>query len=843
MSNEQAQTPITLIPTYTGILRAVRLEAVLARSLRHSMLASFFFLTLFLFFVWLLSLFAGGLFFSEDGERVLHKLLGGVTLIVSAPFWFFTVAEFYFLTTSRSRPLLEASFSDGPRVFGVNYGASCRLWRLDAFRKTEVDVSQLYLTLRDDFFMQQLFLRLGVELADVKEFIESKEKELLMSRELLFQTLVYEAVEAKSDMITAREFAMLLFDMDKDFEEFLFRHEIRKQDLLGAAHWVSTLVQLKQAQLRWWERAILGHMPTFGASLMFGYTYILDKFARDISAGSQGAIIPEGAAHGKELQEIASILARSDQSNVILVGEPGSGKSAILEQLTRLILEGSAPPALWQKRFIAMDSVTLVAATKQKGELEELLVRVMNEAATAGNVVLVLERFPEFIESARQMGVNAISILEPYLEGTELQVIALSDKDQYHRVLESNSTITKLFERVEIAEPDVSNIVYILEEIAYGLEKTHSVYITYPALVEAANLADRYITNGAMPEKAIDVLERAVTEAVNAGEKFVTKQHVQRAVEERTHIPVEKASGKEAEKLLQMEEVLHQRVIGQHAAITAVANALRRARAGLQAGKRPIGSFLFLGPTGVGKTETAKALAQIYFGSEDAMARFDMSEFQGPEGVSKLIGSFETSEPGMLSNALRSKPFSLLLFDEFEKSSRDVVNLFLQILEEGFFTDAHGKRVSARDAIIITTSNAAGNLVWDMVQQGKDVSTLQKEVVDAIRQQGVFAPEILNRFDAIVVFEPLDKEKLHEVAKLLLEELAKNLKKQEIEFGITEELIAKVVEMGYDPVMGARPMRRAIADRVEQIIARRLLDGSLRRGGIIQFTSEEIQTL
>ena len=843
MSNEQAQTPITLIPTYTGILRAVRLEAVLARSLRHSMLASFFFLTLFLFFVWLLSLFAGGLFFSEDGERVLHKLLGGVTLIVSAPFWFFTVAEFYFLTTSRSRPLLEASFSDGPRVFGVNYGASCRLWRLDAFRKTEVDVSQLYLTLRDDFFMQQLFLRLGVELADVKEFIESKEKELLMSRELLFQTLVYEAVEAKSDMITAREFAMLLFDMDKDFEEFLFRHEIRKQDLLGVAHWVSTLVQLKQAQLRWWERAILGHMPTFGASLMFGYTYMLDKFARDISAGSQGAIIPEGAAHGKELQEIASILARSDQANVILVGEPGSGKSAILEQLTRLILEGSAPPALWQKRLIAMDSVTLVAATKQKGELEELLVRVMNEAATAGNVVLVLERFPEFIESARQMGVNAISILEPYLEGTELQVIALSDKDQYHRVLESNSTITKLFERVEIAEPDVSNIVYILEEIAYGLEKTHSVYITYPALVEAANLADRYITNGAMPEKAIDVLERAVTEAVNAGEKFVTKQHVQRAVEERTHIPVEKASGKEAEKLLQMEEVLHQRVIGQHAAITAVANALRRARAGLQAGKRPIGSFLFLGPTGVGKTETAKALAQIYFGSEDAMARFDMSEFQGPEGVSKLIGSFETSEPGMLSNALRSKPFSLLLFDEFEKSSRDVVNLFLQILEEGFFTDAHGKRVSARDAIIITTSNAAGNLVWDMVQQGKDVSTLQKEVVDAIRQQGVFAPEILNRFDAIVVFEPLDKEKLHEVAKLLLEELAKNLKKQEIEFGITEELIAKVVEMGYDPVMGARPMRRAIADRVEQIIARRLLDGSLRRGGIIQFTSEEIQTL
>ncbi len=843
MQDNNAKFPVTLLAMRPGILRAARLEAVLPRSLRRHMLASFFFLTLFLFFLWLLSLLAGSLFLGAGGARFLHKLLGGVTLIVSAPLWFYVVAEFYFLTTSRPEPLWEASLPDGPRFFSINYGAARRLWQLDAFRKMEMDIGELYRMLPDDTFMRQLFLRLGIEMSYVKEFIESKEKELLMGRDLLFQTLVYEAIQAKSDMITAREFAMLLFDMDKDFEEFLFRHEIRKQDFLGAAHWVSALIQLRQAQLRWWERAILGRMPTFGASLVFGYTYTLDKFARDINAGSQGAIIPEGAVHGKELQEIAGILARSDQANVIVVGEPGSGKTAILEQLARLILEGSAPPALWQKRLIAIDAVALTAAAKQKGELEELLIKVMNEAAGAGNVALVLERFPEFIESAHHIGVNAISIMEPYLEGTELQVIALSDKDQYHRVLEPNAAITKLFEHVEIKEPEISSAVFVLEEIAYELEKTHAVFITYPALVEAAYLADRYITAGAMPEKAIDVLERAVTAAVNAGELFVTKQHAERAVEERTHIPVEKAAGAEAEKLLNMEDELHKRVIGQHAAITAVANALRRARAGLHAGKRPIGSFLFLGPTGVGKTETAKALAHIYFGSEDAMSRFDMSEFQGPEGVNKLIGAFDTGEPGALSNALRSKPFSLLLFDEFEKSSRNVVNLFLQILEEGFFSDAHGKRVSARDAIIIATSNAGSNLIWDMVQQGKDVAVLQKEVIDAIRQQGIFVPEILNRFDAIVVFNPLNKEELKEVAKLLLEKLAGNLKKQEIELVITEELIAKVVDMGYDPVMGARPMRRAIADRVEQIIARKLLDGSLKRGGMAQFTPEEIQAL
>jgi ATP-dependent Clp protease ATP-binding subunit ClpC len=595
--------------------------------------------------------------------------------------------------------------------------------------------------------------------------------------------------------------------------------------------------------LRWWERAILGRMPTFGASLLFGYTYTLDRFARDVHAGNQGAIVPRGAVHGRELAEIADILARNGQANAILVGDPGSGKMAILEQLTRLILEGSAPSALWQKRIIAIDAVAITAATKQKGDLEALLVKIMNEAATAGNVLLALERFPEFIESASQLGVNVITILEPYLEGAELQVVALSDNDQYHRVLETNPTITKLFEKVEVKEPEASEAVYVLEEIAYDLEKQYPVTITYPALVEASRLAERYIADGSMPEKAIDLLERATAEAAGNNERFVSREHLEHAVEERTHIPVQKASGEEAEKLLVLENELHRRIVGQNVAITAIANALRRARTGLHVGKRPIGSFLFLGPTGVGKTETAKALADLYFGSEKSMYRFDMSEFQGAEGVNKLIGSYETREPGALANALRARPFSLLLFDEFEKSSHDVVNLFLQILEEGYFTDARGKRVSARDSIIITTSNAGSNLIWDMVQQGKDPARMQKEVLDAIRQQGIFAPEVLNRFDAIVVYEPLDKEKLHSVARLLLQELAARLKKQEIEIVITDALVNKVVEIGYDPVMGARPMRRAIADRIEQIIARKLLDGSLTRGDTLQFTPEEVAAL
>ncbi|TSC77487.1 MAG: ATPase [Parcubacteria group bacterium Gr01-1014_29] len=840
---ENQQTPVHLRTASPLIFRAVRFEALLPRLLRRNVLAASFFLFILIGAIYLVLAVAAYTSFESGVIQGFRNIIGGIALVLAGPLWFLIVAEFYFLTTSRSEPLWDASLADGEKTFYCNYGAARRLWRLDAFRKDEVDVAVLYQTFLEDTFTKQLFLRLGVPWSDVGEFLGAKEKRLPISRDLLFQTLVYEAHEARSEVVTAREFALLLFDLDKDFESFLFQYEIRKDTLLGAADWVSTLIQLEQSRLRWWERALLGRMPTFGASLLFGYTYTLDKFAHDVRAGGQGAIIPKGAVHVAELSEIAEILARSAQANVLLVGEPGSGKMAILEQLTRLILEGAAPAPLWQKRLVTMDTMALTATTKQKGDLEALVIKVMNEASIAGNIVLILERFPEFIESAAYLGVNAVTLLEPYLEGTQLQVVALSDKEQFHRTLETNPTITKLFEKVEVKEPEGASTVFILEESAYDLEKRYPVVVSYQALLASTDLADRYITDGAMPEKAIDLLERAITQAVAAGERVVEKRHVERAVEERTHIPVQKASGKEVEQLLKMEGTLHQRIIGQHVAITAIANALRRARSGLHAGKRPIGSFLFLGPTGVGKTETAKALAQIYFGSEDLMVRFDMSEFQGPEGVNKLIGSFDTGEPGALANALRAHPFSLLLFDEFEKSSREVVNLFLQILEEGFFTDARGKRVSARDTIIITTSNAGSNLIWDMVRQGKDPALLQKEVVDAIRQEGIFAPEVLNRFDAVVVYEPLDKEKLQHVARLLLAELAAHLKKQDIELVITDDLIAKVVEIGFDPVMGARPMRRAITDRVEQIIARKLLDGSLQRGQTFQFTPEEVSKL
>lgn len=823
-----------ILNNYSPLFRAARLEFVLPRAKRIRLLNISLALVLFASVLYVLAALL---------DTIASARMLGLLLLFLGPAWLLLLMEFYFLVNARSVPFLQARVKDEDKTFFLDLEGAERLMYMEALRREEIDAMDLYGLFRESIFSQLLILRLGIAPEEFAAFMQGRNKSIPVSRDLLLETLISEASASGSDTIGAREFVLFLFDTDKDFEKFLFDRKIRKIEVLGASQWISAVLERERSRARFWERSVLAHIPTLGQGLAFGYTYLLDRYAHDLSAGRQGSIVPAADIHRQEIQTIQEILSRSGQTNVVLVGEPGSGKESILEEIARMIMEERIVPALAHKRLVVLDTSSLTAAAKEKGALEEMTIRLMNEAVGAGNIILVIEKFPEFLQSGLQLGVDFASLLEPYMEGNAIQVAALADREQFHKVVEPNGTLMKLFEKVDVQETVVSSAVYILEEVALALEARTHVVITYQALLAAADLADRYITTGAMPEKAIDLLDRAVVMTESSGKDFVGAEEVERAVEGRTHIPVGKAKDAEAKKLLKLEEFLHKRVVGQDAAITAVANALRRARAGLHAGKRPIGSFLFLGPTGVGKTETAKAIAEVYFGADTAMIRFDMSEFQGPEGVNKLIGSFESGQPGVLANALREHPFGLLLFDEFEKSSREVVNLFLQILEEGFFTDALGHRVSARECMIICTSNAGSNLIWDLLQAGKDPALLQQEVVNSIRQQGLFSPEILNRFDAIITFHPLDTEKLRAIARLLLEDLAKQLKGQDIELIITDMLINRVVEIGHDPQMGARPMRRAIADRIEQIIAKKLLEGSIQRGGKIEFTAGEIGTL
>ncbi len=328
------------------------------------------------------------------------------------------------------------------------------------------------------------------------------------------------------------------------------------------------------------------------------------------------------------------------------------------------------------------------------------------------------------------------------------------------------------------------------------------------------------------------------------GRAIITPDDISALVSLKTKMPLGALLPEEKEKLLHLEEILHQRVVDQEEAISAISAAVRRVRTGLQETKKPLGSFLFLGPTGVGKTETAKALAEIYFGNEEAMLRFDMSEYQNENGLERLIGSFEKNEPGLLASKLRERPYGLLLLDEFEKCHPKVMDLFLQILDEGFFTDAFGKKVFTRNNIIIATSNAASQLIWEMGKKGVDPSALKEAVIDSIQKAGTFKAELLNRFDAIIIFRHLSRENLKTIAKLMLEKLRKRLLAQkEIDLVINDVLLDKVAEIGYDPVFGARPMQRAITDRVEKKIAEWIIAGKVDRGSKIEFTSQDLQGL
>ncbi|OGZ44627.1 MAG: hypothetical protein A2756_04315 [Candidatus Ryanbacteria bacterium RIFCSPHIGHO2_01_FULL_48_27] len=837
-------------PLGLEIYKANHLERFMPRPRRLLFLSLFSFLALALGMIALVLYAVGGsagggldqAFAGSLGNMQLVRRMFGLSLMLGSVGWIFMLLEFYLLSIIRPKPFLVVSDESGERVLSLDAACALGLELLGIPGTSQVAV----LRLRDIFTESPeafvILQRLGVSDTSLGEFLARPRPELFMSRDEFLGALGAVALDAKSSVLGMRELLGLLMQIDKDFEQMLFAAQVHKTELYGAASWVRAGYETRDLRLRWWDAAYLAHVPRLGTAIAYGYTYLLDRHARELVSGGI-----KSAAHMQfemeVIQSLESALSRSAEANVLFIGEPGSGKHTILEDLARTIMEGTAAPALQYKRVLVLDTSGLTAGAKTKGDFEELVIRVMNEAVRAGNIILVIENFAEFLESAHALGVDAMGILEPYLKSSVIQVVALSDPNKFHNILEPNGVVMQLFSKIDVPVTGAAGTIIVLEDAALEIEARFGVLFTYQALKGAAELADRYIVQGVMPEKAIDLLDRAAASSSGPRPRVITREHIEAAVEASTKIPVAKAREGEAQKLLKIEEILHQRIIGQDEAVRAVSNALRKARSGLHGDKRPIGSFLFLGPTGVGKTETAKALAEVYFGSEEAMSRFDMSEYQSIEGIEKFIGAFATKEQGTLATALRSRPFSLALFDEFEKSSKEVINLFLQILEEGFFTDAFGKRVSARDTIIIATSNAGSNLIWDLVRAGKDPVVLQREVVDAIRQQGVFSPEILNRFDAIVVFHPLDKSNLVAVARLLLEDLRKGLAKQDIDFVITDDLVVKIAEIGYDPVMGARPMRRAISDRVEQVIAQKILEGKLTRGSQLSFTPEEISSL
>lgn len=634
----------------------------------------------------------------------------------------------------------------------------------------------------------------------------------------------------KTDLekITSQDLLLLLAEKLPPFKKFLDDKKIKPSDLDAVSHWYQRILD------RWHEGTdilkleTLLRIPPFGKNLAFGYTPNLDRYCLEITRPLPYA--HQLVGRKRETAQIEQVLSRQTGNSVLLVGEPGVGRTTIVEAFAKKVREGRVNRTLAHKRILNLGLRRLLAETKSTQGAKGLVEEILEEAALAGNIIIVIENFGQYVST----GSGRLDLTNVFTKAAAkgLQMIGITTFDDFAKYFYPNQELLKFFEKVEASPPTNQEARVILEDTVALYEKRNNVFFTFQALEEIIDKVDKYVTHIPFPEKAIDLLDEAAVFAAQKNLYLITPKQINLVISEKTKIPLGELGKEETEKLKNLEEVIHERIINQEEAVVAIARAMRRARVGISKGNKPIGGFLFMGPTGVGKTETAKALAEAYFGSEERLIRFDMSEYQGKEAIERVIGSTRTNEPGVFVKRIRENPFSLLLLDEIEKTHPNILNLFLTMLDEGYFTDAFGKKVDCRSLIIIGTSNAGTELIRQRINQGAKPDQLEKEVVDHVQKEGIFSPEFINRFDAVVIYRPLTHENLLKVAELMLKNLNQRLKKKEIWVKITPKLLEKIVELGYEPAFGARPMNRVIQDKVEDQIAQKLLQGKLKKGEI-----------
>lgn len=632
-------------------------------------------------------------------------------------------------------------------------------------------------------------------------------------------------------------------------------------------------------------------------------TETLDKFSRDMTALAKKNKFDPIVGRDKEIERIVQILSRRTKNNPCLVGDPGVGKTAIVEGLAQKIAEGNVPDTLKNKRIVGLDLSAMVAGSKYRGEFEERMKKAMDEVKADGNIILFVDEIHTIIGAGAAEGaIDASNILKPALSRGEIQLIGATTLEEYRKHIEKDAAFERRFQPVKVEEPDEQAAVAMLKALRDKYEMHHKVTISDDAIEAAVKLSARYVSDRFLPDKAIDLIDEAASrlrlktfsapdnvaemeaklaemekekEAAIKIEEFekaaeikraqdalraqwkeakkewetnhenqaqvVTREEVAEVVSVWTGVPLQSLQEEESQRLLHLEDTLHQRVIGQSEAVKALAKAIRRGRVGLKDPNRPIGSFLFLGPTGVGKTELSKALAEALFGDEDAMIRIDMSEYMEKHSVSRMVGSppgyVGYEEGGQLSEKVRRNPYSVVLFDEIEKASPDVFNVLLQVLDDGHITDGQGRKVDFKNTVIIMTSNAGARSIVEpkrvgftsMETEEQSYQNMKKNVMEEVRH--IFKPEFLNRIDDMIVFHSLTQEDILEIVKLMTKTVSKRIKENmDITVTFTDKALEKIAEEGYDKAFGARPLRRAIQSRIEDAFAEEYLMGNFKAG-------------
>lgn len=641
-------------------------------------------------------------------------------------------------------------------------------------------------------------------------------------------------------------------------------------------------------------------------------TPTLNQYGRDLTDLAREGKLDPIIGRDSETQRVLEILCRRTKNNPCFIGDPGVGKTAIVEGLAEKIVEGNIPEILASKRVVTLDISSLLAGSKYRGEFEERLKKVMEEIRKAGDIILFIDEIHTIVGAGGAEGaIDASNILKPALARGEIQCIGATTIDEYRKYIEKDAALERRFQPIMVVEPTKEETLQILKGVRDKYEAHHGVKITDEALEASITLSDRYITDRYLPDKAIDLMDEAAAkirienlttppdlkmleEALNKVEKekedainlqdfekaaslrdnereiknkieackinwkseanirtkVVGEREIASVVSRWTKVPVEKLTETESERLLNLENILHGRVIGQDEAVRAISKAVRRARVGLKDPNRPIGSFIFLGPTGVGKTELSKALAEAMFGNENSMIRIDMSEYMEKHSVSRLIGSppgyVGFDEGGQLTEKVRRNPYSVILFDEIEKAHPEVFNILLQILEDGRLTDGKGKTVNFKNTIIIMTSNAGANTLkkqktlgfaTDDFEQDSEYEKMKENIMEELKRS--FRPEFLNRIDDIIVFHEIKEEDLSKIVKLMLHSVTERLQTQEIYLNFNEDVTKHLAKKGFDPVYGARPLRRAITKAVEDKLSEEILKGNIQRGDSVNITLKD----
>lgn len=686
-----------------------------------------------------------------------------------------------------------------------------------------------------------LLSRLGLTSNSLEEVLKKTYLDINTSRDTWLSRLIWGAfiVAFNNGFESIDEEAVMLYILAVPLKEPLIDYEILPNEVSGLLIWARNEAKKRRYKKLWRERASLKPQNSVNRAYTSRLAKTLEQFKRDFTFEVLRGEFILSIARESEMNETLRLLQQGGKGAVLLVGDPGVGKTNFLKSIALRMVVEDVPKELTDKRLVGFDFTRAYATSKNINEFENKLRTVLEEVKETKNIILVFDDFDQLINLRQEVAGEVINLLVKSIDEFDLRIIATTTNEGYISSIKPNKALVSLFDVVTINEPNDDISTQILIDVVPDIEKKTGIKISSQVIRKVVSLSRKFAFDRQMPSKAIDLLEEAATYARENKLTFVSEVDVEKLVSKKVGVSIGAISDEERSKLIQIEDEMHKRVIGQHAAVTAIASALKRARAGLTSANRPVASFLFFGPTGVGKTEVAKTLAATYYGDEKFMVRIDMSEYHEEDNLKRLIGYREGDDffGGALTEAVREKPYSLLLLDEIEKANRKVLDLFLQILDEGIVTDGMGRKVDFRNTIIIATSNVGSKKIAELIEAGNDYNKVNSEVINDLRSE--FRVEFLNRFDKVIMFKPLLQSEIEQIAGIFVEKVSKNLYDKGIIMDYNDQLLKELSTIAFNPVYGAREMRRIIQDQLESKIADLILEGKLGAGKKIIFSSLE----